>query len=489
MNHKLNNFKAYTENCEVFPYTSKQLVAFSILKTDRSTTVYNNILSDHNCHCCAARMHIIKNIAGSDGPIYQNEQILGINNNWEQLYSKFRENSKPPYKLLVNKPNSNSKNNIYFQVQNSRKHHFCEPFYETSNLLDHNKVQQIFNKYVGLYWDIIKKLVDKGEIISKIKSIFVSYKLNYSEKIINAIDWFTENIISKNIRDMTILDFYEYLGRLIISEKIINIGIDDFEPYIQNFFVLNHYIKKLVKNYSNDEILFDQIINTDFSMSTKIKNPNSQKFVKLAINKLKDLNIAVHSVQELESLGAHKIKGKNIQNVLDSMLNANKEYKNRKILTLDDLIENINNNKIYKLKVKTDNSNIIYTASHNNRESIFNVPHLWSFLYDDTLADNRVYEITHIYKYKDEGYNFCMFRTKNNLIKNFQNCLHPEFLNIKWQNKFSKIFDKLNIICKPDIPEDNNISSGIGVSIDKNIINTIEIQINDSKKWLTILIR
>ena len=40
MNHKLNNFKAYTENCEVFPYISKQLVAFSILKTDRSTTVY-----------------------------------------------------------------------------------------------------------------------------------------------------------------------------------------------------------------------------------------------------------------------------------------------------------------------------------------------------------------------------------------------------------------------------------------------------------------
>jgi hypothetical protein len=251
---------------------------------------------------------------------------------------------------------------------------------------------------------------------------------------------------------------------------------------------LNNYIKKFVINYKNYDDLYDNIIYTDFSSNSRLKNPNSQKYIKLAIDKFKNFKTIIHTDKDLENLGACKINSKSVEFALNEMLNANKENKKIKVNSVSDLIEHINTNKIYKLKFKTYKNSLIYTARYTNCSELFKVNHFWSVLEDK--SDGKVYEITHIYKYSDEDYKYFMFKTKDNLIKNFEQCLHPEFLNIKWESKFSNILRKLNSVTKVEIPAMHNISSGFLVSIDLlniNVLeNVIEIQINDSKKWLTI---
>jgi hypothetical protein len=155
---------------------------------------------------------------------------------------------------------------------------------------------------------------------------------------------------------------------------------------------------------------------------------------------------------------------------------------------MNDLITNIKAKKIYRLKFRAHKHNLMYTAKYNNAQNLFNVPHLWSVL--EEKVNNKVYEISHIYHFKNETYNYYMFKTKDNIIKNFGQCLHSEFLNIKWESKFTNIFRKLNTNSTVNLPDVENISSGISVSVDcldnTKLENMIEIQINDSKKWINI---
>lgn len=480
MNYQLNNFKATTQKCDVF--NKPMTIGFSIYCNNKCKDVYNKVYQETKCISCAVRTSMIKNICGADGPIYNTEM-----DNWNMLYSKSYEHKNPPYKLIVDKLDYFTKNNIYIQVENKRKHNYCEPFYETDREVDPDKVRKIFNKYVHLYWNLIRELHDKNFIITEIKNILTTVCVNYSKKLLDGITWYEENIDS-SILDLPVIEFYDKLGKMILGEKITDIGIDGFEPYIKNFFILNNYIKKLVNNYKNYDDLYETIIYSDFSSNTKLKNPNSQKYLKLAINELKNFETIVHTVKELENLGACVIEKKSIEFTLSELLNSNKEKKQMKINSMSDLVKCIKENKIYKLKFKTYNSNLMYTAKYTNCKKLFKVPHLWSVL--EPVYDGKVYEITHIYKYNDEDYKYFMFKTEDNLIKNFEQCLYSEFLNLKWESKFSNIFRKLNSITDVVMPISPSVSSGFLIAIDtldnKILENTIEIQINDSKKWLVI---
>lgn len=480
MNYQLNNFKAITQKCDVFE--KPMTVGFSIYSNDKSKEVYNKVYKETKCISCAIRSNMIKNICGADGPIYNAKM-----DSWNMLYSKTYEHKNPPYKLIVDKLDYLTKNNIYTQIENKRKHNYCTPFYETDREVDADKVRKIFNKYVQLYWNLIRELHDKYLIITEIKNILNTEHINYSKKLLEAIAWYEENIDS-NILDLPVIEFYDKLGKMILGEKITDIGINNFEPYIKNFFILNNYIKKLINNYKNYHDLYENIIYSDFSSNTKLKNPNSQKYLKLAINELKNFKTIVHTEKELENLGACVIEKKSIEFTLNELLNSNKEKKQMRINSMSDLVKYIKENKIYKLNFKTYNSGLMYTARYTNCKKMFKVPHLWSVL--DPVYDGKVYEITHIYKYDDEDYKYFMFKTKDNLIKNFGQCLHPEFLNVKWESKFSNIFRKLNSITDVAMPISSAVSSGFLVAIDpldsELLENVIEIQINDSKKWLVI---
>ena len=48
-----------------------------------------------------------------------------------------------------------------------------------------------------------------------------------------------EENIDSNILDLPIIEFYDKLGKMVLGEKIIDIGVDSFEPYIKNFFIFN----------------------------------------------------------------------------------------------------------------------------------------------------------------------------------------------------------------------------------------------------------
>lgn len=480
MNYQLNNFVATSQKCEVFPH--KMIIGFSIYANSKDKSAYEKVYNQTKCISCAIRTNIIKNICGADGPIYDSNMKC-----WEMLYSKVYEHKNPPYKLIVNKSIDCAKNDIYNCIENKRKHNYCKPFYETDKKIDPDIIQKILNKYVQLYWNLIRDLHDKLFIIREIKFVLLKEQINYSKKVIESIEWFEKNI-NEDILDLPVIDFYDKLGKMILGEKIIDIGIDCFEPYIKNFFILNNYIKKFVTNYKNYDDLYDTIIYTDFSSNSRLKNPNSQKYLKLAIDKFKNFKTIIHTDKELEQLGACKINNKTVELALNEMLNANKENKKIRINSVSDLIDCINTNKIYKLKLKTYKNSFIYTAKYTNCSELFKVNHLWSVL--DNTIDGKVYEITHIYKYDDEDYKYFMFKTKDNLIKNFEQCLHPEFLHIKWESKFSNILRKLNTMTNVEMPNTPNISSGFLASIDSlnnNLLeNVIEIQINDSKKWLSI---
>lgn len=465
---------------EIYTFKSSNIhnktIAFCIQKKVKNDPmIFEIAMIKYNCVCCAQRNVKISNLY-CKSYLHDDKSLVNdlIKQKWSQIESKVYEHIKYPFKLYV----IDSTHKIFNSIENGYEHVYVHSDYFTDDSVNTVNIQKTLNKYVPLYWELLRKLNNKNIIIS-INNILKKLNLPKTQNYVKCLDNFLLNYIDFN--NSPILDAYKYIGNIIISENIQNIGRNHFDPYIENFYILNNHIKPIYLSYENEDQLYNLIYDHSFFPILKTKHKASQKDIKLAIKHLRDLYTEVHTIQEIEQLGAFKINGKDVNYILNQMLGETKQLKNPKIYSINDLISNIQNSNIYKLKFKTYENQLLYTAKHNLNSDIINHKHLWSFT-SDVLPNHKIYEITHIYPYNHNGYSYFLFITKNNIIKEFKQCLHPDFINLKWLSQFTPIFNKLNIHTQVNIPNSQYLSTGIGICSD----SSIEIQINDSKKWINI---
>tara|TARA_B100001094_G_C17827503_1_gene621592 strand:- start:176 stop:727 length:552 start_codon:yes stop_codon:yes gene_type:complete len=142
---------------------------------------------------------------------------------------------------------------------------------------------------------------------------------------------------------------------------------------------------------------------------------------------------------------------------------------------VSEIVENVENGTITKVEVITKNVQEVYTAHTNLDKNDLSINcqkigHLWSYLSSDGVPGlNTSEEVSHIYifkHYNNENIMFIVKNAKERIIRNPPkgNCLFPGQLANKHVGA-KKAVEKLNKMTNICIPEDKDVSFGVGTGV------------------------
>lgn len=357
-----------------------------------------------------------------------------------------------------------------------------------------------FKRYTDLFHKLFEKVGVGTDIIESLKTLYTCLDdATYGKQQKPAIVWLYEILTYVNSKYgnnwNTINPEYKFR---CVTDAICASPIGEAEgeqSFIGFYHTINNFILDLLEKGKSIKAVIKMITNRNDPTKYRQKTSAPKEAHIAAAEKLcAGLENTIHTVRELEELGAIRCKGKreeetksaasSLGSAFASMRSEAKKTNkyssfaercsiaNRdKIIrptTLDELFKLVESGDIYDLKICKRSCNNAYTAKTTLLPSDLSteVGHMWLFLLGERTAlrwtmSSKWLDITHLYNVKSgtrNNYHFIVKNARDTLIRHpiKGNCTLPEFLAPKHRNS-EKAFQKLTNLTDVIIPKYSSI--------------------------------
>ena len=487
-------------------------------------SIPNIIYRSWRCNECRSRAKKYRNIICSQGPVLcqasdhydRNCESVGkrVSNMWDLIR---KSNSMKYVKLIplvkdmVDSPFEGSLDGEEF------KHFYLDFDHFTDDSVDIEMYKKALHRYSNLISTLLNKI---DPSLVETLNIFKEIIMNdtYAKVLLPGTNWLIKicEKIPKNFRHMNILEKIAFIGKVICFSRISE--DDNNDVVITNYHQVNNSILMLLEHgtrYGVDAMR--KKISEDFGNPLTYQRRTKEataKMAEIAMSKLKDFTNTIHTTAEIESHpDTVTVKGPVEAEKPQSSMSAFKEMAKpkksskyafaekhdvgvvRKPKTVTELMDMIRTGYITNLKIKSDVGQPFYTASTDIDRSNIIYDHLWLFTGSSSgMYCGKTLEITHIKNVKTHNHNNIMFVVKHSYkyldaSPITSNCCLPEFLSTKCKRTAGVAYEALNSRLPINIPKDQQLSLGFGVSVANSygdLTEPINVYINGHYEYITI---
>tara|TARA_Y100000389_G_scaffold200460_2_gene240957 strand:+ start:20038 stop:21795 length:1758 start_codon:yes stop_codon:yes gene_type:complete len=476
------------------------------------------VLSEWGCVHCGERFNKLKTFTNSEGnPVFCCMKHETRSNTQCEVYDELKKlikkyNINFPSKWTFEIVNENTLYSQHEGYEDEEKktyiHYYNNPssYSDKLNNFDSIWLPKALNKYSELIYDLLCKVGNIRNVMNSCKELEkLLLKSLYGKKQVPAVEWFIsvlEKIIETSPQSKNIywdsINFTEKFK--IIAEVICKSSYtegDSKSAYIGLFHIVNNYLLDILENGKTPEGVVKMIEyrNSPYNYR-RTKGGPSEGNIREAENICKNMINTIETITQLEEHPGCTIVNKEIVNTPENAFakmreaNANKKTKTNKYsdfskrmsknnlkyaYKISEIVENVENGTITKVEVITKNVQEVYTAhtSLDKNDLSINcqkIGHLWAYMsLGDVSRLNATEEVSHIYifkHYNNENIIFIVKNAKERIIRNpvKGNCLFPEQLANKHVGA-KKAVEKLNKMTNICIPEEKDISFGVGTGV------------------------
>ena len=415
--------------------------------------------------------------------------------------------------------------NIDEQTGTVWRHYSWVPTQNSEILADHSvkdgNTLELLEKALNKYCPMMMSLFDKIGVNADLLASMVTVKQllaesSYGKQQIPAVDWFIKHISNLlQIRpDWHYLTWTQKVDVVIkaICDCSLSIADDDSGDVLCGLWhtVSGNVLDLLEKGETPKAVVAMIEMRNDPRNYKQTTAAPKAVHIEKARNLFKGFTATIHTIAELEGLeGCVTVRGaaKTSNDVDDAFSGmaaaaAAKKKKSSRYsgfasrmnssshthpTNMRELLESIRSGGVSKLELIPPHSTV-YTAKwsgENITPADFCVPHLWIFASEGRWNCAKYYEITHVYRVKTrdrENYHFIIKNARDTLYRKplNGNCTLKEFLATKHQKTAGNAFHALKNTTNVQIPRWEQLSLGVGTSVDKgaNLMSALQMKIN-----------
>lgn len=522
------------------------------------TRIYEMFEAEFGCKTCADRAVFLSPLIGKRGLIFC-KNLLTVERTRTQeeartmmVKSLTNTDTNRPCSVVLVPSNLKKKINTkmgspYLIMSESKNeqpawfHHYSTPLYKSSNLHNLTLIQLAMDHYMPNVYDLLMKFYNSDGLMESLLILFeIIGDIAYASEYKGPIVWLYGIMNKIKLKDSNKFADLDYVDRMnilvtgILDGPIQNKGRGgEIIPLLPFYHSCNGMVMTWLVNGRSEKAL-RQLIKENCSPDNHKRSSGevSEGMVKNAMRILgadtpegeAKLYTKVHTVREIEELGAVKIVSKQetsssglfasgLKNIVtkkkkkkDPCGLASRIGKERQSnmtyptcgwngMTIQNLYDMAKSGEIHSLEIKPDVNKSLeyaYTAKTGIDPELLRVPRLWGFTRNTSLLTHKV---SHVYVLTSGKYKIGMFilpQSQTSPIiesKIKSNCMFPEFFNPNCQRELRKVVEKLNKKNKVGIDKYKHNSFGIGVNIDdddNNLHSNINVKINEGVVWIKI---
>lgn len=405
------------------------------------------------------------------------------------------------------------------------RHYSWVPTQNSEALADHRvkdgNTLELLEKALNKYCPMMMNLFDKIGVNADLLASMVTVKQllaesSYGKQQIPAVDWFIKHISNLlEIRpDWHYLTWLQKVDVVIkaICDCSLSIADDDSGDVLCGLWhtVSGNVLDLLEKGETPKAVVAMIEMRNDPRNYKQTTAAPKAVHIEKARNLFKGFTATIHTTAELEQLeGCATVRGNaepsnDVDDAFSGMAVAAAAKKKKSSrysgfasrmnsssdthpTNMRELMDSIRSGSVRKLELIPPHSTV-YTAKWYGENIIpadFCVPHLWIFTSDGRWNSAKYYEITHVYRMKTrdrENYHFIIKNARDTLYSKplKGNCTLKEFLATKHQKTAGNAFHALKNTTNVQIPRWDQLSLGVGTSVDKgtSLMSTLQMKIN-----------
>ena len=476
--------------------------------------LYKYVDSDFNsficCHHCESSNKLHRKIHDEHISLVRQYKTMSGGNNWvpaivdrSKMIKTYEGEIVSNDMLFTDTPTSGNDNYREFS------HYAYTPSDEFK--LPENKFKMLnkaFIKYTSLFYKLFEKVGVGDDIIDSLKTLYTCLdEATYGKEQKPAVVWLYEILTHANTnygsnwRVITPADKFKCVVDAICASPIGEAEGD--QAFIGFYHTISNFILDLLEKGDSMTAVIKMITNRNDPTKYRQKTaPPKESHIAAAEKLCEGLQNTIHTVRELEELGAICCRGSKLEeksaesslnSAFSSMRTATKTQnkyggfakrcgkgigRDIRPTTLKELFELVESGDIYDLKISKGCCNNAYTAKTTLAPGDLStgVGHLWLFLLGESNTQRwtmttKWLDITHLYNIKSKtrnNFHFIVKNARNSLIRYpiKGNCTLPEFLAPKHRNS-EKAFQKLMKLTDVSIPK-HDIAFGKACSMTKD---------------------